>query len=60
MDSVFVVTYREADKHHVSDLLHDYEDSIKTVIHQHHTGICLEVLIICEDAKNACAGFSAS
>jgi metal-responsive CopG/Arc/MetJ family transcriptional regulator len=51
VDSVFVVTYREADKHHISDLLHDYEDSIKTVIHQHHVGICLEVLIICADAR---------
>jgi metal-responsive CopG/Arc/MetJ family transcriptional regulator len=52
VDSVFVITYREGDKHHISDLLHDYEDSIKTVIHQHHVGICLEVLIICADAKD--------
>jgi metal-responsive CopG/Arc/MetJ family transcriptional regulator len=51
VDSVFVVTYREADKHHISDLLHDYEDTIKTVIHQHHVGICLEVLIVCADAQ---------
>lgn len=51
VDSVFVLTYRETDKHHISDLLHDYDDSIKTVIHQHHVGICLEVLIICADAK---------
>jgi len=51
MDGVFVVTYRESDKHRVSDLLHLYEDSIDTVIHQHHVGICLEVLIVCADAK---------
>jgi len=51
VDSVFVVTYREADKHHISDRLHDYEDTIKTVIHQHHVGICLEVLIVCADAQ---------
>jgi metal-responsive CopG/Arc/MetJ family transcriptional regulator len=51
VDAVFVVTYREAGKHHISDRLHDYEDSIRTVIHQHHVGICLEVLIICADAK---------
>ncbi|MFN7990963.1 MAG: CopG family ribbon-helix-helix protein [Candidatus Micrarchaeia archaeon] len=51
VDSVFVVTYKESEKHNISDLLHDYEDSIKTVVHQHHVGICLEVLIICADAE---------
>ncbi|MFH1521236.1 MAG: hypothetical protein ABID61_06325 [Candidatus Micrarchaeota archaeon] len=51
IDSVFVVTYKESEKHNISDLLHGFEDSIKTVIHQHHVGICLEVLILCADAK---------
>ena len=50
VDSVFVVTYKESEKHRVSDLLHDFEDCIKTNVHQHHVGICLEVLIICADA----------
>jgi metal-responsive CopG/Arc/MetJ family transcriptional regulator len=49
-DAVFMVTYRSAEKHGISDLLHDFEDTIKTVIHQHHVGICLEVLIVCADA----------
>lgn len=51
IDSVFVLTYKEAEKHRVSDLLHKFEDMIKTVIHQHHVGICLEVLIVCADAE---------
>ncbi len=51
VDSVFVVTYKESEKHRVSDVLHDFEDCIKTVVHQHHVGICLEVLIICADAE---------
>ncbi len=51
LDSVFVVTYKESEKHRVSDLLHKFEDSIKTVVHQHHVGICLEVLIVCSDAS---------
>jgi metal-responsive CopG/Arc/MetJ family transcriptional regulator len=50
-DSVFVVTYKESEKHRISDLLHGFEDCIKTVIHQHHVGICLEVLIVCAEAK---------
>lgn len=49
-DSVFVVTYRESEKDRVSDITHDFEDCIKTVIHQHHVGICLEVLIVCAEA----------
>jgi metal-responsive CopG/Arc/MetJ family transcriptional regulator len=50
-DAVFMVTYRSSEKHGISDLLHEFEDSIKTVVHQHHVGICLEVLIVCADAK---------
>jgi metal-responsive CopG/Arc/MetJ family transcriptional regulator len=51
VDAVFMVTYRSSEKHGVSDLLHEFEDSIKTVVHQHHVGICLEVLIVCADAR---------
>ncbi len=50
IDSVFVVTYPESEKHRVSDLLHTFEDSINTVVHQHHVGICLEVLMVSADA----------
>jgi metal-responsive CopG/Arc/MetJ family transcriptional regulator len=49
-DSVFVVTYRESEKDRISDITHKFEDCIKTVIHQHHVGICLEVLIVCAEA----------
>ncbi|MFH0737591.1 MAG: hypothetical protein V1827_03470 [Candidatus Micrarchaeota archaeon] len=49
-DSVFILTYKENEKHRISDLLHDFEDCIKTVVHQHHVGICLEVLIVCAEA----------
>ena len=50
-DSVFVVTYKESEKHRISDMLHAFEDTIKTVVHQHHVGICLEVLIVCAEAR---------
>jgi len=49
-DSVFILTYKEHEKHRISDLLHGFEDCIKTVVHQHHVGICLEVLIVCAEA----------
>jgi len=49
-DAVFMVTYRSAKKHGISDILHEFEDTIKTVVHQHHVGISLEVLIVCADA----------
>ncbi|MEW6749059.1 MAG: ribbon-helix-helix protein, CopG family [Candidatus Micrarchaeota archaeon] len=49
-DGVLVITYKEQEKHRISDLRHGYTDCIKTVIHQHHVGVCLEVLITCADA----------
>lgn len=49
-DAVFLVTYRESETHRISDILHGFEDCIKTTVHQHHVGICLEVLILCADA----------
>ncbi len=51
IDGVFVVSYKESEKHRVSDLLHKFEDSIETTIHRNHVGICLEVLIVCAEAK---------
>lgn len=51
VDSVFVVTYKETEKDRVSDITHRFEDTIKTVVHQHHVGMCLEVLIVCADAS---------
>lgn len=50
IDAVFTLTYREADKDKVSDVLHRFEDCIGTTVHQHHRGICLEILIVCADA----------
>lgn len=49
-DAVFTLTYWEADKDRISDVLHRFEDCIKTTIHQHHEGICLEILVVCADA----------
>jgi len=49
-DAVFTLTYREADKDRISDVLHRFDDCIKTTIHQHHVGICLEILVVCADA----------
>lgn len=50
-DAVFLITYKESEGHRISDILHHFEDCVKTAIHQHHIGICLEVLILCADAK---------
>jgi len=50
-DAVFTITYREMKKHSLSDMLHTFEDCIKTEVHQHHVGVCLEVLIVCAKAE---------
>ena len=50
VECIFVVTYRQSEKNHVSDLLHKFEDMIKTELHQHREGICIDVLNISAQA----------
>ncbi len=51
VESVFVLTYNESEKNNVSDLLHRFKDAIKTELHQHHPGTCVDVLNIYTTAK---------
>ena len=51
VESVFVLAYSEAEKNHFSDLLHGFKDAIKTELHQHHPGTCVDVLGISTTAK---------
>lgn len=44
VESVLILTYNESEKNHVSDLLHKFEDIIKTDLHQHNLGTCVEIL----------------
>ena len=51
VESVFVLTYKEHEKNGVSDLLHNFKDAVKTELHQHHSGTCVDVLGINTTAK---------
>lgn len=51
IESVFILTYPESEKNNVSDILHKFEDDIKTELHQHNSGTCIDVLNINADAK---------
>jgi metal-responsive CopG/Arc/MetJ family transcriptional regulator len=51
VESVFVLAYSESEKNRVSDLLHGFKDAIKTELHQHHSGTCVDVLNIYTTAK---------
>jgi metal-responsive CopG/Arc/MetJ family transcriptional regulator len=48
---VLIVTYRTHEKYHVSEILHKFEDSIKTTIHQHHSTLCLDIINVDADAN---------
>ena len=50
IESVFVLTYRYADKNRVSDLLHEFEGDVETEVHHHHSGTCIDVLNINTDS----------
>jgi metal-responsive CopG/Arc/MetJ family transcriptional regulator len=47
---VLIVTYREHERDHVSAILHKFEDSIKTTIHQHRSTLCLDIINVNADA----------
>jgi metal-responsive CopG/Arc/MetJ family transcriptional regulator len=46
VEGVFVLSYCESDKNRVSDLLHGFKDAIRTELHQHNSGTCVDVLNI--------------
>jgi metal-responsive CopG/Arc/MetJ family transcriptional regulator len=48
---VFVITYKDNEKNHVSNILHDFEAEIKVTVHQHNGTTCLDMLNINADAQ---------
>ncbi|MDE1849551.1 MAG: hypothetical protein KGI00_02355 [Candidatus Micrarchaeota archaeon] len=44
VESVFVITYKEAEKNHVSDILHRFKDVVETEMHHHHAGTGIDVI----------------
>jgi metal-responsive CopG/Arc/MetJ family transcriptional regulator len=58
IDAVFTLTYEEK-KGNLGALLQQYDEVIRTEIHQHHAGVCLRVLIICGKADKIRDLFSA-
>lgn len=58
VDAVYMLTYKSDDKDRISDILHEFEDLIKTAIHQHHVGICFEILVVCAKAEQQKSLFS--
>ena len=47
---VLLVTYREHERDRVSEILHKFEDSIKTTIHKHRSSRCLDIIEVDADA----------
>jgi metal-responsive CopG/Arc/MetJ family transcriptional regulator len=47
---IFVLTYKEPNKNKVSNILHKFGDAIKTELHQHDYGICIDILNLSAEA----------
>ncbi len=58
-DGVMVVTYKETDKNRISSVVHRFEREVKTVVHQHHNKVCIDIMVICCDADRIRELFSA-
>lgn len=59
VESVFVLSYRESEKNSVSDVIHDFEDTIKTELHHHHPYTCIDILNLETSAKRTKEFFNA-
>jgi metal-responsive CopG/Arc/MetJ family transcriptional regulator len=44
VEIVFVLSYKESEKNHVSNTVHRFKDSIKSELHQHGPESCIDVL----------------
>lgn len=58
-DSVMVLTYKAAAKDRISSIVHGFGDQVKTTVHQHHAGVCIDILVVCCDAADVRRLFSA-
>ena len=58
VESVFVLAYPDGQKNNVSNLLHKFEDTIKTEMHHHHQGTCIDILNLETSAKTTKRFFS--
>lgn len=59
VESVFVLAYSESQKNNVSDLVHKFEDTIKTELHQHHhSGTCVDIINLDTTAQKTREFFS--
>ena len=51
VESIFVITYPEAERNHVSNILHRFKETVRTETHQHSKEICVDILDISADAR---------
>jgi len=49
-DAVITVTYEESNKDRISAIIRSFHDAVKTTVHQHHQGVCVDILMVCCDA----------
>ncbi|MEM0201104.1 MAG: hypothetical protein QXD23_01745 [Candidatus Micrarchaeaceae archaeon] len=58
IECIFVITYLEKERNHTLDIIHKFQNVIKTEIHHHSYGMGVEIIIINSDAKIAKDMFS--
>ena len=49
-EAVLIITYKESEKVNVSNILHEFENSIRTTVHRHHSHKCLDIIDISADS----------
>lgn len=51
IEIVFVLSYKESEKNHVSNTLHEFKENIKSELHQHGSESCIDVLNVSAEAS---------
>jgi len=59
VEIVFIMSYKEAEKNHVSNAVHKFKDCIKSELHQHGAETCIDVLNVRGSAKQVREMFGA-
>ena len=53
VECIFVITYTENEKNHVSDLIHNFKGIINTEMHHHSYGMGVDILIVTSSPAEA-------
>ncbi len=50
-DAVITLTYIAKNQPKIHKIVHRFEKNVKSTVHQHHNGVCIDIILICSEGK---------